>query len=165
MSIREAMYRFRELHLEFKSGAFKSAEAQKFYLSEREEFLRAILQAQQLTLRPGLSPRQAVRVAATVPLVLQIGERRETGTTVDLAVAGFAATIPAPLALRIACDFELSGDQPLRGRARVVAAQREAAGAYRTSFSIETMPDADRTRLEIAVIDVALRMTFPMFTK
>jgi hypothetical protein len=58
--------------------------------------------------------------------------------------------------VRILCDFELSGDQPLRGRARVVASTREGAGTYRTSFAIETMPDADRTRLEVAVVDVAL---------
>ena len=150
------MARFRELHEEFKSGAFKSPEARAFYESERDEFLRALLQAQQLAMRPGQSPRQALRVAATVPIVLQIGTRRETGTTADLASAGFAAIIPCPLALRIPCDFELVGDEPLRGRARVMASTREGTGAYRTSFSIETMPEADRTRLEVAVIDVAL---------
>jgi len=156
MSIREAMSRFRELHQEFKSGAFKSPESRAFYETERDEFLRALLQAQQLTMRPGQSPRQAVRVAAAVPLVLQIGPRRETGTTTDLASAGFAAIIPCPLALRIPCDFELAGDEPLRGQARVVASAREGAGTYRTSFAIETMPAADRTRLEVAVIDLAL---------
>jgi hypothetical protein len=156
MSIREAISRFRELHNEFKSGAFKSPESRKFYEAERDEFLRALLQAQQLAMRPGQSPRQALRVAAAVPLVLQIGDRRETGTTADLASAGFCAIIAAPLAVRILCDFELSGDQPLRGRARVVASTREGAGTYRTSFAIETMPDADRTRLEVAVVDVAL---------
>jgi hypothetical protein len=156
MSIREAMVRFEQLHKDFKAGAFKSPESRKFYESERDDFLRALLQAQQLAMRPGQSPRQALRVAATVPLTLHIGPRVETGTTADLASAGFCAIIGVPLALRILCDFELAGDEPLKGRARVVASTREGAGTYRTSFAIETMPDADRTRLEVAVVDVAL---------
>jgi len=151
------MRRFRELHEEFKSGAFKSPEARAFYESEREDFLRALLQGQQVAVRPGQSPRQAVRVAATVPVVLLIGPRREDATTVDLASAGFAAIVKSPLALRIPCDFELGSPTDLvKGRARVVACARDGTGAYRTSFSIETMSDADRTRLEVAVIDVAL---------
>jgi len=156
MSIREAMSRFRELHEEFKSGAFKSPEARAFYEGERDDFLRALLQAQQLAMRPGQSPRQALRVAAVVPVTLQIGPRRETGTTADLASAGFAAIISSPLALRIPCDFELAAEAPLRGRALVVASTREGAGVYRTSFAIESMPSEDRTRLEVAVIDIAL---------
>jgi len=156
MSIRAAMVRFEQLHKEFKTGAFKSPEARKFYESERDDFMRALLQVQQLAMRPGQSPRQALRVAASVPLTLHIGPRVETGTTADLASAGFCAILAVPLAVRILCDFELSGDQPLKGSARVVASTREGAGTYRTSFAIETMPDADRTRLEVAVIDVAL---------
>jgi hypothetical protein len=157
MTIREAIRRFRELHDEFKGGAFKSPEARAFYESERDEFLRALLQGQQLAMRPGQSPRQALRVSAAVSLELQIGPRRESTKTLDLASAGFAAVVSGPLAIRIACDFELGlAPAPVKGRARVVACVRDGTGAYRTSFAIDTMPVDDRTRLEVAVIDVAL---------
>lgn len=37
-----------------------------------------------------------------------------------------------------------------------MACTRDGSGAYRTSFSIETMSNEDRARLEILVIDTAL---------
>jgi hypothetical protein len=157
MSIREAIRRFRELHDEFKGGAFKSPEARAFYETERDDFLRALLQGQQLAMRPGQSPRQALRIAATMPLELDIGPRHESTKTLDLASAGFAGSVSGPLAIRIACDFGLGlPSGPVKGRARVVASVRDAAGGYRTSFAIETISPEDRTRLEVAVIDVAL---------
>jgi hypothetical protein len=157
MSIREAIRRFRELHEEHKGGAFKSPEALKFYEGERDDFLRAYLEAQQLAMRPGQSPRQALRVSATVNLELQIGPRQESAKTVDLATQGFAAIVPGPLAVRIVCDFVLDlAPQPVRGKARVVACTRDGSGAYRTSFAIETMSTEDRARLETLVIDTAL---------
>jgi hypothetical protein len=156
MSIREAMRRFRELHEDHKGGAFKSPEARAFYESERDEFLLALLKGQQLAVKAGQSPRQALRVAVAVEAVLLIGPRRETATTVDLASAGFAAIVPRPLGLNILCEFELGGADPVRGRARVVACTRDPSGRYRASFAILTMSDADRTRLDIAVIDLAL---------
>jgi hypothetical protein len=157
MSIREAISRFRELHEEFKGGAFKSVEARAFYETERDDFLRALLQGQHLAMRPGQSPRQALRVTATMPLELDIGPRHESTKTLDLASAGFAGLVSGPLAMRIVCDFALGlAPTPVKGRARVVANVRDGSGAYRTSFAIETMSNEDRTRLEVAVIDVAL---------
>ncbi|HEY3822724.1 MAG TPA: PilZ domain-containing protein [Polyangiaceae bacterium] len=157
MSIREAIHRFRELHEEYKSGAFKSPDALRFYETERDDFLRAYLEAQRLVMRPGQSPRQALRVSAAVNLELQFGPRQESAKTVDLATAGFAAIVATPIAMRIVCDFVLGiAPQPVRGKARVVACTRDGSGAYRTSFSIETMSNEDRARLEILVIDTAL---------
>jgi hypothetical protein len=159
MSIREAIHRFEELHEEFKAGTFKSREALAFYESERDEFLRAVLQAQKLSLRPGQTPRQAVRVAAALRLKFRFGPRQEVGTTIDFASTGFAAHVSTPLALRIPVDFELGVEPaPALGRARVVASSRDAAGQYHTSFSIETMSPEDRTRLEVAIIDIALEV-------
>ncbi|MGO8994410.1 MAG: hypothetical protein ACLQVI_13910 [Polyangiaceae bacterium] len=159
MSIREAILRFQELHEDFKAGAFKSPDALKFYESERDDFLAALLQGQQLAIRPGQTARQALRVAAAFSLTFAFGPRKEVTTTIDIASTGFAANVSSPLALRIAGDFELGlQPKPALGRARVVACTRDAAGAYRTSFSIDTMPPEDRTRLEVAVIDIALEM-------
>src|SRR5262249_9417352 len=156
MSIREAIYRFREIHQEFKNGAYKSPEARGFYERERDDFVSALVLAQQLTRRPGQSPRQALRVTREERLVLKFGPRREGTLTLDVGSAGFCASV-GPLALRIPCEFEL-GSEPnvVRGVARVVASVRGADGSYRTSFAIETMADEDRVRLETAVLDAAL---------
>jgi hypothetical protein len=159
MSIREAIDRFRELHQEFKGGTFKSPEARAFYETERNEFMSALVRAQQLTLRQNQSPRQVLRIAALEKLTLQVGARQERTITIDIGAAGFAAQI-GPLAPRIVCDFELSiGPDPVKGRARVVASAREGT-EFRTSFAIDTMADDHRTRLEVYVIDAVLR-TFP----
>lgn len=156
MSLRAAILRFRELHDRYKAGALASPDDLKRYESDREDFMRAVVQAQQLTLRAGQSPRQTLRVTRGERLVLTIGVRREGTITLDLGVAGFAALV-GPLAARIVCDFEL-GSPPdvMRGRARVVASQRLPDGSVRTSFVIESMSDADKKRLEIAVVDAAL---------
>src|SRR5437870_2360012 len=126
MSVRSAIQRFRELHDEFKRGAFTTPEARSYYDAQREEFVRALVQAQRLTLRPGQSPRQALRITRAMRLVLQIGARREGTLTVDIGTAGFAAIV-GPLAVRLTCDFELgSAPELVRGRARVVASTRDA---------------------------------------
>jgi hypothetical protein len=157
MSIREAIRRFRELHEEFKGGAFKSKEARAFYDGERDEFLRALLSGQQLALKPGQSPRQVLRVAVSVSLGITFGPRQESATTIDIGSAGFAALLGIPLAARIPVDFELgTTPSPTKGRARVVASVKDGAGKYRTSFQIETISEDDRGRLELFVTDTAL---------
>jgi hypothetical protein len=161
MSLREAILRFHELHQEFKAGAFKSPEARAFYESERDDFVRALVQAQQLALRPGQSARQALRIGGAVSLELHIGPRHEETTTIDVGSAGFAALVSGPLAVRIVCDFMLGFPSgPVHGRARVVACARDGVGAYRTSFAIEGIAPEDRERLDVAVIDAAL-VVFP----
>lgn len=156
MFIREAINRFRTLHEEYKSGRLQSREALASYTAERESFMAAFVGAQQMALRPGQSPRQSLRVARTERLVLSIGQRVETTFTLDVGIAGFAALV-GPLAVRIACDFEMgTAPEVARGRARVVASTPLPDGTVRTSFAIDMMPDGDRARLEIWVIDAAL---------
>jgi hypothetical protein len=157
MLIREALIRFHDMHEQYKAGALTSREALAQYEAEREAFTRAFVEAQQLALKPGFSPRQTLRVARTERLALQIGPRREGTITVDIGIAGFAAQV-GPLAVRIVCDFEL-GTEPavVKGRARVVASASQPDGSFRTSFAIDSMTDDDRKRLEIWVLDYALK--------
>ncbi len=157
MSIRTAIARFRELHDDYKAGAFKSPDALKFYESERDEFMAALLQAQQLTLRAGQSPRQTLRVNREEPLVVAFGPRREEGRTLDIGLGGFAAAPLGPFAAHITCDFELgSTDAPIKGKARVVTSTKLPTGIYRTSFQLTTIAPEERKRLEIIVVDTAL---------
>lgn len=156
MSIRLAIARFRDLHAQFKSGALKSPEALKLYETERDAFITATLQAQQLTLRAGQSPRQTIRVNREERLVVVFGPRREGSLTLDIGMGGFAALM-GPFALHIVGDFEL-GVPPdsIKGRARVVTSAKLPNGSYRTSFQIMSISDADKQRLEMLVIDAAL---------
>jgi hypothetical protein len=160
MLIREALARFFDLHQQHKAGTLGASQA--LYESEREAFTRAFVQAQQLALRTGQSARQALRVARTERLALQIGARRETTFTLDMGVGGFSAPV-GPLALRITCDFELgSPPDSLRGRARVVSSVPASGGREaRTSFAIEEMWEDDKERLENLVIDAALLSLVP----
>jgi len=129
--MREAIQRFREPHEEYKTGAFKSPEALSFYESEHDEFVRTVLQAQQIGMASATTHR-----------------RRHSRLRGD---------VRQPVCPGIRCDFQLgilSG--PVRGRARLVSAVRDAAAKYRTSFAIETISEEDRKRLDIAVVDAAL---------
>jgi hypothetical protein len=154
--IREAIVRFRELHEQYKAGQLGADEVKR-YEAEREEFSLAFVQAQQLGLRPGQSPRQMLRVAFTERVALTIGPRREATMTLDLAVGGFSADV-GPLGTAIIVDFEL-GTPPdsVRGKAKVVASNRQPDGSWRTSFNIQFVPPDDRRKLEVWVLDAALK--------
>lgn len=156
MSIRLALLRFRELHDEYKAGAYKSAEALKFYETERDAFLTAMLEAQQLTLKPGQAVRQTVRVNREERLVVVLGPRREGTLTIDIGMGGFAALV-GPFAAHMYCDFEL-GTPPdtIKGRARTVMSAKQPSGEYRTSFQIMQMSPDDKRKLETLVVDAAL---------
>jgi hypothetical protein len=161
MFIREALARFYDLHQQYKAGTFKTSGGAALYESEREAFTRAFVQAQQLAMRPGQSARQALRVARAERLALQIGPRRESTVTLDVGVGGFSALV-GPLAVRIVCDFELgSAPDAVGGRARVVASAPQPDGGVRTSFAIDAMSEPDKRKLEILVIDSALKSLVP----
>ncbi len=156
MSIRLAIARFRELHEDYKGGAYKSPDALKFYDTERDAFMAAMLQAQQLTLRAGQSLRQALRVNREERLVVVLGPRREGSLTIDIGMGGFAAMM-GPFAAHIICDFELgSPPDAITGRARVINSMKLPNGSYRTSFQLTTLEDDHRRRLETMVVDTAL---------
>jgi hypothetical protein len=156
MSIRLALLRFRELHDEYKAGVFKSPEALKFYETERDSFLTAMLEAQQLTLRAGQAPRQTIRVNREERLVVMFGPRREGTLTIDIGMGGFAAMV-GPFAAHIPCEFELgSPPDAITGRARTVISAKLPTGAYRTSFQITQLADDNRRKLETLVVDTAL---------
>jgi hypothetical protein len=158
MSIKLAISRFKEMHDDFKAGAFKSPDALKFYMTERDAFMAAVVQAQQLTIKPGQAPRQAFRVTRTERLVLMIGPRREATVTLDLAIGGMSAMV-GPLAAGVACEFELGTPPELvKGRARVVASVKLPDGSYRTSFAIDRIAESDKTLLETWAIDAALEV-------
>jgi len=161
MFIREALARFYDLHQKYKAGTLGSPEAASIYQAEREAFMQAFAQAQQLALRPGQSARLSLRVARAERLALHIGPRHEATVTLDLGVGGFAALV-GPLAVRIVCDFEIgSPPEVARGRARVVASVAQPGGATRTSFAVDWMAEEDKRRLEIWVIDAALLSLAP----
>jgi hypothetical protein len=80
--------------------------------------------------------------------------------TCDLGVAGFGALVSNDLPIGTRCSFVLSvAGQALRGHARVAACVRHGSGGptHRASFVLVAMSDEDRAKLEIAVLDAALK--------
>lgn len=157
MSLVEAIARFRELHLKHK-GKLLSLEESARYLALRDDFERALVSAQRLAVRPGQAVRQAVRVATAMKLVFKAGAHEHKTVTLDVGPRGFAALLGAATTVGASVEFALGGAEPVRGRARVVACDRYGSGgvSFRASFAIESITDADRARLEDAVIDAAL---------
>lgn len=159
-TLEDTLARFRELHERQKVEQLQSRSDRALYETLRNDFARAILRAQGLTVRAGQLPRQTFRVAHAAKLRVVDGDRVHELITMDVSVAGFAALVDGPLAVGAACGFvlELNGE-PVRGDARVVSRQIFIGAMYRVSFVIDALRNDDRRRLENGVIDVALAMS------
>jgi hypothetical protein len=161
-TIEAAISRFRELHRKRKSDSLTASE-QTAYAELREEFARAVLLAQRLTMQSGQTARQSLRVAHAMKVSFRAPARAEEKTvTIDLGMNGFAALAGGSIAVGTLCDFAMGPNQGLRGTARVAGDARHGTGAlHRISFAIQTMADADRDQLETIVIDAVLASFVP----
>jgi hypothetical protein len=157
-TIDAAISRFRELHRKRKSDSLSPSE-QIAYAELREEFARAMLLGQRLTLQAGQTARQSLRVAHAMKVSFRVPAKMEEKTvTIDLGMNGFAALGSGSIPVGTVCDFALGSSQSLRGTARVVGSTRHGrmGGAHRISFAIQTMSDAEREQLEMVVLDAVL---------
>jgi hypothetical protein len=147
---------FRELHAKAKQGGL-SAEERIAYRERREELARALLAAQKLALRPGETPRQALRVprAMQVDLTWQKGSFR--ALTLDLSAGGFATLLAKAPATGEEVYFvlKLPGGQELAGKARVVDVRAQAA-SVRVAMAFKDLTGSELERLEMAVFDAVL---------
>jgi hypothetical protein len=158
MLIKEAIARLRQLHEKRKQGSLSRDEAVA-YQTLCDEFYGALAGAQRPGLHAGEKARQTARVAAAKKIELVLADGSVKTMTYDVGIGGFAALVPTDLPVGSRCDFVLTaGGHPLRGHARVVNCIRHGSGGvtHRASFSLETMSDDDRAKLEVSVIDAAL---------
>lgn len=161
ISLGDWLGEFRALHESARSGKLSSTDLAR-YEQDREVLAKALLIAQRMTLKPGQTARQTLRVVLQLPVALGTGPKREEATTLDLGLGGFAAMMPKPLKVQERIEFVLTlrkRDEQVKGRARVVSVQRKGK-PYRVAFAFEEISRADAERLGLEVFDAAL-MTLP----
>ena len=147
---------FRQLHEKARRGQLSERELQ-LYRSGRDELARALLAAQRLTLRPGETPRRALRVARALQVDLDLVTSRERAVTIDLSTGGFSCLLAKapPVGDELGFSLRLPASDALAGRARVTDA-KVLPGNVRVSFQFVNQPDAEKERLELFVFDTVL---------
>lgn len=148
---------FKDLHERAKKGRL-SAEDVRLYESSRDQFVRALLAAQGLSLQPGATPRRSLRVARACGIDLELPKGRRRCLTQNLGAGGFSALLPdaPPPGERIGFSLRLpGGGEPLVGRCEAVEV-KPAAGSYRCSFAFVDLGERTQARLEEQVLDLAL---------
>jgi len=156
MRLAEWLSALRDLHEKARRGQLTAGE-QATYRGGREELARALLAAQRLTMRPGETPRQALRVARALQLDLDLSTSRERAVTSDVSTGGFATllTRAPPLGDVIGVSLRLPATGPLACLARITDVR--AMGSHvRVSGQFVGLPEAERERLEVFVFDTVL---------
>ena len=156
MSFSDWIRQFRLLHAEAKKGALSPEDLQD-YRTACDEFARALMAAQRLTLKPGEVPRHTLRVARAVQVELESPVTQLRVTTIDLGVGGFSAILPKPPRVgdEYSCKLKLPGGDPLETIA-TTAEVRPQPGSARISFTFGKLSDETKGRIETVVIDTAL---------
>jgi hypothetical protein len=124
MGLADWLAAFRDLHEQAVAGTLGEADW-VVYRQGREELARALLAAQRLALRPGETPRQALRVARALQVDLEWTKGQVRALTVDLSVGGFATL----LAKAPASADEVKYALKLPGGAEVKGAPWPASGS------------------------------------
>src|SRR5438552_4301641 len=156
-SLAEWVTAFRALHEEARKGKLTARDLARYY-QDREVLAKALLIAQRLSIKPGVTPRQTLRVGLSLSVELVSGNRSERATTLDLGVGGFAALFPKPMKVMEQFGFVLTlkgAGGAVSGRARVVNLQRKGK-PFRVAFAFEDLPQADSERISLEVFDAAL---------
>jgi hypothetical protein len=160
-SLAEWILSFRALHEKARRGQVRDGEVTR-YRAARDELARALLVAQRLQLRPGETPRRALRVARALQVELDLGTARQRSVTIDLSAGGFSCLLSRAPALgdEVGFTLRLPLADPIAGRA---AAQdvKPMVGNARVSFMFKTISEADRERVELFVFDTVLAQLAP----
>ncbi len=158
MQLKEWIEQLRILHDKYKQNKLAPDELEA-YEGGREQLARALLKAQQLTLKPGETARQALRVARALQVDLELPTGWFRGPTVDLSSGGFSLLLSAGEVPRESIRYKLRlGGDALEGRALPVQSKPQSGQLVRVSFAFENMKDEQRAKVETAVFDVALKM-------
>ncbi len=148
---------FRALHEDARKGRLDQREMAR-YEQERESLAKALLVAHLLSVKPGQTARQTLRVVRVLPIELMLGTRPEQAETLDLGLGGFAVLLQKPPRVLERIGFALdlgSAGNPVRGHARVVSVQRKGK-LYRVAFAFEELSTADIERLGFEIFDAVL---------
>ncbi len=154
MQLQDWLTEFCKLHERAHQGTLTPVE-QGEYLAGRAELARAVLRAQRVGLKPGQRPRQSLRAALALQVVLQLPAGRVQTLTQDISAGGFSvilSTLPSPgqmvsFVLRLARE-----GAPIDGQARVVGTDPGRNG-LRVAFAYEGLSEEAVERIELTVFD------------
>lgn len=155
-SLAQWLLEFRGLHARARQGRLRGGETAR-YLAARDELARALLVAQRVALKPGETPRRALRVARALQADLDLATSRVRAPTVDVSTGGFSCLLSRapPLGEELGFTLRIPGAEALSGRARVQDV-RPREGNVRVSFMFTSLSEADRERMELFVFDTVL---------
>ena len=155
MGVIQFIDEFRALHTRARKGQLVDSERQD-YLAKREQFARALLNAQGLML-DGAEARRHYRVAHQLPVELQMAYGNVWTNTLDISAGGFSVTLPHAVDVkeRPSALLYLPDGSTLAGRVRVVS-QFQRADKHRASFSFMDLTERENELLEGFLIDFAL---------
>ena len=148
---------FRDLHGKARAGRLAGTDI-AIYMKGRNELARALVAAQRLTLKPGETPRQALRVAKALQIDLDLAAGRVRAMTLDLSIGGFSALVGRPPAAGVPVGFSLrmpGGGEPLAGRCRLIDAQNRP-GNSRIACAFEGLTPEAQERIELVVFDAVV---------
>jgi len=155
MGVIQFIDEFRALHSRARQGKLGESERQD-YLAKREQFARALLNAQGLML-DGAEARRHYRVAHQLPVELQMAYGNVWTNTLDISAGGFSVTLPHAVDVkeRPSALLYLPDGSTLAGRVRVVS-QFQRADKHRASFAFMDLTEREMELLEGFLIDFAL---------
>ena len=156
MGLGEWLASFREMHEKARRRQLSAADL-AIYRTGRDELARALLAAQRLTLKPGETPRQALRVARALQVDIDMLTSRERAITIDVSTGGFSCLLAKapPLGEEVSVTLRIPASEPLAGRARIADAKPQA-GNVRLAFQFTGLSEDERERLETFVFDTVL---------
>jgi hypothetical protein len=155
---------FRELH-ERARRKLHTSEEHAEYLEAREQLARTLLAAQGQSPQPGASARRNFRVPKGMNLDLSFRAGPVRSRTLDVSSGGFSCMLEGELQESEPCGFVLwlpgPEDEPVVGRARIVALSSSEPGPRRVSFTFSDVSEEDRERLEMMIFDLAIHYLAP----
>jgi hypothetical protein len=156
MGLADWLRLFRSLHEKAMKGTLSPEDAAA-YRTGCDELARALIGAQRLTLRPGEVPRHTLRVARALQVDLETPISHVRAMTIDIGVGGFASILAKapPAGEEQTCTIRIPGGAPLVTTV-LPADVKPQPGSVRVSFTFRRLPEPDRARLEMLVIDTAL---------
>ena len=148
--------RFRALHASAKRGALDAGELES-YRSGRDELARALLAAQNATVRAGESPRRQLRAALALQVEIESGKEKVKAMTLDVSAGGMGLLLAKPPLLGdlLKVSLRLPSQEPVSGLARVVDV-KVLPGNARAALAWAGLPPDEVERLELLVFDRVL---------
>jgi PilZ domain len=148
----------RDLHERARAGQL-DPDRLSAYRTSRDELMRSLLIAQQITREYGHSARQSMRMAWALQVDLEPSRECIRAVTLDISAGGFSALLGStpPPGRDLVFSMRLPGTTPLQGTTRVVASIAKS-GNHRVSFAFASVGPDDVERLKSFLFDRVLAL-------